>query len=183
MIDDRIIAFETVTPAHLPLLSDWLKQPHVANWWGDPDPLLKRVRTRQSSRAAADGYVITVDAKEVGYIQSWDPAYLAADLWAKEWWLKDLPPRSIGIDVFLGPLHMTGQGLGAKIIRRFASRLFDQSAKCLIVDPDLRNRRAIKAYSKAGFTPVAEYPHNLGADSDSLDNGATLLMMLTANQY
>ncbi|PLL11517.1 hypothetical protein C0V75_15945 [Tabrizicola sp. TH137] len=31
-------SFPRVTRAEYPLLRGWLAQPHVRDWWGDPDP-------------------------------------------------------------------------------------------------------------------------------------------------
>ena len=182
MLKNQTIQFEAVTLAHLPLLDNWLGKPHVARWWDNPDALLERVRTKRSSTPAADGYVIVVGTQSVGYIQSWDASCFAADYYAAEWWLRDLPLGTIGLDVFLGRLGMTGRGLGTEIISEFATKLIDRGAKCLIVDPELRNHRAISAYYKAGFIPVAKYPYSPERDGETNEDRGTLVMQHAAKQ-
>ena len=49
----------------------------------------------------------------------------------------------------------TGQGFGVTIIRSFTERLRRKGGCNLIVDPDLRNVRAIATYKSTGFVPFA----------------------------
>jgi aminoglycoside 6'-N-acetyltransferase len=145
----------------LPVLADWLTQPHVSKWWGEPNRELELIRTGRSS-GEADGYVVYLAGQPMGYVQSWVPANFD-----EEEWMQQQPEGTIGVDIFVGEPAVTGKGLGPAIIRQFCAKLIDDGAKRIIIDPDPANERAVSAYRKAGFRPLAEYPS---------PSGATLLM-------
>jgi aminoglycoside 6'-N-acetyltransferase len=58
------------------------------------------------------------------------------------------------IDIFVDPaLH--GRGIGTEAIRRLAAHLIEERGHHRItIDPAAHNHQAIRAYEKAGFTPV-----------------------------
>jgi aminoglycoside 6'-N-acetyltransferase len=147
------IRFELVAEGHLPMLYDWLKQPHVRQWWGDPDEELALIRQILEEEDGTEGFVVFVGNGPVGYIQSWRPANFGGTHWAEEApWLSDMPRDTVGVDIFIGSANVIAQGVGPRIIRAFAERLFASGAPRLIIDPDAANRRAVRAYEKAGFT-------------------------------
>jgi len=145
------IDFEPVAEAHLPMLRRWLEEPHVRQWWGDPDTEAELIRTGQES-GEVDGYIVHVDGEPAAYIQSWHPSDHD-----DEPWQKDMPRDTVGIDIFIGRPEMTGRGIGPQIICAFARMLFQSGVPRLITDPDADNDRAMKAYRMAGFRKFAEY--------------------------
>lgn len=165
------------------MLHNWLKAPHVRQWWGDPDYELELIRTGRSS-GEADGYVVSVDHAPAGYIQSWLPARHVEE----EPWLKYLSPDAIGIDIFIGTNDATGKGFGPLILRAFAQKLCDEGARCLAVDPDSDNTRAISAYRKAGFKIEMEWrdDETSGDGTEAFggrqDPGGATLMIMTKGQ-
>ena len=164
------IRFEAVTDAHLPMLHRWLKEQHVRQWWGDPDEELELIRSIADDDYGAAGFVICLDRAPIGYIQSWRPANFDGTHWVeKAPWLGEVPRDTIGIDVFIGPASLIEKGVGTKVIRAFAKKLFEEGAPRLIIDPDAANGRAVSAYGKAGFTPFARHDG---------DEESTLLMEL-----
>jgi aminoglycoside 6'-N-acetyltransferase len=62
--------------------------------------------------------------------------------------------RHASIDLFLDPaLH--GRGLGTEAVRRVVRHLLDERGHHRItIDPATANTAAIRAYEKAGFSPV-----------------------------
>jgi aminoglycoside 6'-N-acetyltransferase len=162
------IRFDPVSERHTPLLKRWLAEPHVRAWWGDPDEEIEKILAGRP-REQVDGYVVTVEGAPVGYVQSW-----RASEFEEEPWQRDLPAGIVGIDIFIGEPAATGKGLGPAIVRAFAGRLLAEGAQSLVIDPDRRNARAIRAYQKAGFVPFAEYPEK---------DGGTCFMKLTADMY
>lgn len=149
----RSIRFEPVAESHLPMLHGWLREPHVRHWWGDPDEELALIRQILEEDDGTEGFVVYVDNIPVGYIQSWRPANFDGTHWIEEApWLRDVPCDTVGIDIFIGPANLIAQGVGPRIIRAFAERLFKGGVPRLIIDPDAANRRAVRAYEKAGFT-------------------------------
>jgi aminoglycoside 6'-N-acetyltransferase len=49
------------------------------------------------------------------------------------------------------------------MVAAFADLLFRRGARRIIIDPDPRNGRAIRAYEKAGFTPFGSRTTIYGA--------------------
>ncbi len=143
--EETSIGFQTVAEDHLPMLHGWLRQPHVRQWWGDPDEELALIRRILAEDDGTEGFVVFVESVPVGYIQSWRPAEESP-------WLSEVPRDTVGIDVFIGPANLIARGVGPQIIRAFAQKLFERGAPRLIIDPDADNQRAVRAYEKAGFT-------------------------------
>ena len=109
--------------------------PEVARWWDEPDEGFPFTDDPGVTRL-----VIEVDGAVAGLIQfgeELDPKY-----------------RHASIDLFLDPaLH--GRGLGTKAVRTVVRMLTGERGHHRItIDPAAANAAAIRAYEKAGFTPV-----------------------------
>jgi RimJ/RimL family protein N-acetyltransferase len=145
------LRFRPLARADLPLLHEWLKRPHVAEWWDDQRDLESILRTFGDS-AMIRMYLVCMDQEPIGYIQAYrlmggDPA----------WWTEETDPGARGIDQFLANAEQLGQGLGSSMVRQFVESLFADPAVAVVqADPSLRNRRAIRAYEKAGFRRVRQ---------------------------
>jgi aminoglycoside 6'-N-acetyltransferase len=112
-------------------LSRILATPEVARWWDDGAPWDE-----------PDATMLTIEheGRIAGLIQ------YAEELDAKY--------RHASIDIFVDPaLH--GRGIGTAAIRQLAAHLIDERGHHrLTIDPAAHNHQAIRAYEKAGFTPV-----------------------------
>jgi RimJ/RimL family protein N-acetyltransferase len=108
--------------------------PEVMRWWDVPEESFPWDEP-ESTR-----FTIEVDGAVAGLIQ----------------FSEELEPkyRHAAIDVFLDPaLH--GRGLGTEAVRRVVRHLIDDRGHHRItIDPATANVAAIRAYEKAGFTPV-----------------------------
>lgn len=149
------IAFRRVTEADLPLLRGWLEQPHLVEWWGDPDEELDLIRDAIDGDDGTEPYLFLVDGKPAGFIQSWLPGHYAGDedAVALEPWLARVPKGALGVDIFVGDPSAVGKGTGSAALAAFCRRLFAAGAPHLIIDPDAANLRAVRCYEKAGFRP------------------------------
>ncbi|RDL49471.1 Aminoglycoside N(6')-acetyltransferase type 1 [Ensifer sp. M14] len=166
--DQAHVSFERVADDHLPMLHAWLSEPHVRQWWGDPDKEVALIRDGCAT-GEVDGFIFHVAGEPAGYIQSWTPSEYDEEPWAK-----DLPGNVPGVDIFIGPPEMTGKGVATLALRAFAETLFASGAPRIVIDPDAGNRRAVRAYAKAGFVPFGEW-----IDA----SGRTLLMELTRTEF
>ncbi len=164
------VSFRPLERADLALLRDWLNQPHVAAWWGaqsGPDGLggvgadaatLEQVEAQYArgieGTDTTHHFVIVVDGAPVGLIQ-----------WYR---LRDEPDYSAeigeadgaGMDLLLGDPALVGQGVGPIVIDRFVTDVVFASPdlrRCA-AGPDVRNRRSIRAFEKAGFAWVRDAP-------------------------
>ena len=166
--DRAEVSFEPVAERHLPMLFAWLSEPHVRQWWGDPDVELGLIR-EGCATGEVDGFIFHLSGEPAGYIQSWIPSQYDEEPWAR-----DLSSDTPGVDIFIGPPEMTGKGVAALALKAFAGRLFEKGAARIVIDPDAGNRRAVRAYAKAGFVPFAEWID---------ESGRTLLMELTRTEF
>jgi aminoglycoside 6'-N-acetyltransferase len=64
-------AFRPMTSADLPLIRQWLAQPHVREWWGDPEEQYVLV-SGDLDEPAMDQYVISTGGIDFGYVQCYD---------------------------------------------------------------------------------------------------------------
>ena len=124
---------------------------HVAEWWDDQRDLESVLRTFGDS-AMIRMFLVYLDQDAIGYIQVY--RVMGGD---PERWTEQTDPGARGIDQFLANAEQLGQGLGSSMVRQFVASLFADPAVTVIqTDPSLRNRRAIRAYEKAGFHRVSD---------------------------
>lgn len=168
------VAFVPVSDQDTEMLLGWLATPEVRKWWGDPEAELKLIKNSKGSGTGdADCYIVKIDNTPTGFIQSWDPDKLDEKWLLEEPWLRDVQSGALGIDIFIGEPNMIGKGVGSRIISEFCKKLFSDGANRLLIDPDAKNERAIRAYAKVGFTTYDEYWNT---------NGGTILMDLTPDK-
>jgi RimJ/RimL family protein N-acetyltransferase len=160
------IGFIPVTPAHYPLLKQWLNEPHMREWWGDPDEELGFIRDMVEGRDTTRPFLIAVDGSPVGYIQYWFIGHHQNETWiADNPWLAELPAEAVGVDLSIGYAERLSKGIGSAALSAFVARLVSDGFQTIIIDPDPANIRAVRAYEKAGFRPV---PHLQGRTRDTL---------------
>ena len=143
-----------MTEQDLPLLHDWLQQPHIVEWWGgeaERPSSLAVTRARYLPRTLADEgvtpYIAMLGDEPVGYAQS----YVALGS-GDGWWEDETDPGVRGIDQSLGRPELLGRGLGTQLVTALVERLFaDPAVTRIQTDPAPTNLRAIRCYEKAGF--------------------------------
>ncbi len=92
--------------------------------------------------------VIEVDGQPIGYGQYYP---LSGDMFA-DYGLEDRGELVFGADQFIGIPELWGKGYGRCYMKKLARYLFEElGADRLVVDPQLRNPRAIACYQRAGF--------------------------------
>jgi aminoglycoside 6'-N-acetyltransferase len=136
--------FRAVTVDDLPMLAGWLREPHVAEWWGDPQEALAEIEAAIDD-ISTEPLIVELDGEPIAYLQSYDP-HLEDDHP-----YQDQPTGTLGLDLSIGDPDLIGKGHGSAIIRQFVGELFAEGAPRVIIDPDPANARAIRAYEKAGF--------------------------------
>lgn len=136
--------FRAVTEADMPLLARWFAEPHLREWWGDPEKGLDEVR-QAMEEDSVEPLIVEFDGKPIAYVQSYDPHMEDGHPY------QDQPFGTLGIDISIGDPERLGAGHGSAIVREFAELLFDEGAPRVIIDPAPTNARAIRAYEKAGF--------------------------------
>jgi len=132
-----------MTEADLPMIRQWLAEPHVRQWWGDPEEQYGLV-SGDLDEPAMDQFVVSTAGTDFGYIQCYD-------LTAWNSGFGTQPEGTRGIDQFIGDPGMIERGHGSGLIRAFVDARLASGTPRVVTDPDPANPRAIKAYEKAGF--------------------------------
>ena len=153
--DPGEISFLPVEPKHFPLLRKWLGEPHMQEWWGEPEEELGFIRDMVEGRDTTRPFLIAVDGTPVGHVQYWFIGHHQNAEWiADHPWLAELPPDTVGVDLSIGEAEQLSQGIGSAALKAFVAWLRRQGHTDIIIDPDPTNARAVRAYAKAGFRPI-----------------------------
>jgi aminoglycoside 6'-N-acetyltransferase len=140
----REYRFRSATADDLPLLDRWHRQPHVQEWWGEPELM--------SAEDLADPHVaimiVELGGTPFAYMQDYDVHGWEGHHFGY------LPTGARGIDQFIGEAGLLGQGHGPAFIRQRVGELFAAGAPAVGTDPHPKNARAVAAYRKAGFRIV-----------------------------
>lgn len=164
MPDD--LTFRPFVAADLPMLRVWLEQPHCREWWGDPEVETGYVRDMIEGRDSTRPFIFEIGARPVGYIQVWRIADARVEPWLTEApWVLDLPEDAVGVDLSIGDAALLSRGIGSRVLCAFVAMLRAEGHRCIIIDPEPANARAVRAYEKAGFRIIPELE---GRTGDSL---------------
>ncbi|MEM6665694.1 MAG: GNAT family N-acetyltransferase [Pseudomonadota bacterium] len=156
------ITFEPVKRDDVALLREWMDLPHWRQWWGDPETEIADVIAMLNGEDCTRPFLFHLDRTPVGYIQVWSIGPHQNDEWfAKAQWLAHLPSHAVGVDLSVGPADHLGQGLGTRALTLFVEKLRAEGHDTIIIDPDPGNGRAVAAYRKAGFVPLALAPDSM----------------------
>lgn len=150
--------FVKLTSDDKALMLDWLNRAHFLEWWGQPDEEWALLEEALET-GDAEPFLVYEGENAIAYIQYW-PVKNARGAVAlnEELWLQTLKDDTIGVDISLGDEARLAQGLGRKILRQFVNDLRERGYHDIIIDPDIRNLRAIRAYRGAGFERIGQYP-------------------------
>ena len=135
--------FHPISSGDLSLIRTWLETPEVVRWWGQPAEQYALV-SGDRDHPDMDQFIVAIDNHPFGYIQCY-----ALSTWNQNFGPQ--PPRTRGIDLFIGEPDMIGRGHGSSFIRQFADILLTSGIPRVVTDPDPDNGRAVRAYAKAGF--------------------------------
>jgi aminoglycoside 6'-N-acetyltransferase len=159
-----VITFRPLEDSDVPQVEAWLRADHVAEWWRDPlEIAIEKRREALEGRREVDHYVIVVDERPVGMIQT----YLVADHpdWAA---LVGVEPEAAGVDLFVGEPDAVGRGLGPEILREFTRTIVfsHPETTAAVATVEEANRRSWRAFEKAGFRHLRDVeedglPHRL----------------------
>ena len=157
--------FRPFAPDDLSLMRRWLEMPHIREWWGDPETELGYIRDMVEGRDTTRPFIFLVDGEPTGYIHYWFIGDHQNATWIADYpWLAELPSDAIGVDLSIGDPAKLSQGIGSEALSAFAEHLVED-LPTIIIDPDPTNRRAVRAYEKAGFRAN---PGLLGRTGDTL---------------
>lgn len=146
-----MISFRNVVEADFITLYKWLKIHHVKEFWYQEESFTLNEITKKYSKRLDEGkielYIIQFNGLDIGFLQS----YLLDD--SDVFKVND---KIKGIDLYIGDINYLHKGYGKDIIGVFVKDYIfnDKSVRYTGIDPEVNNKIAIKAYSKAGFLHV-----------------------------
>jgi len=147
----RPVRLEPFDPGqHAERLLDWLHQPHVSRWWGDPQQAMDHVMQSAPEMHA----LIVADGVPVGYLCWQKPPRQELEAAG----LTDLPEGLVDIDILIGAPELLGQGIGSQALQLLLARLRrDSPVRFAGVGTSVSNRRALRAFERAGFRLFREF--------------------------
>jgi aminoglycoside 6'-N-acetyltransferase len=155
-----VIEFRPLTLDHLHQVEEWLRSEHVAHWWRGPiEKELAEYRDAIEGREPTDHYLIVVDGRPIGMIQT----YLVSDY--PEWdAVVQVGEGVAGVDLLIGEEELIGRGLGPQILGQFVRDVV--AVPTVVATIEVTNRRSWRAFEKAGFRHVRDVeedgrPHRL----------------------
>lgn len=143
-MDSAHYTFREPTRDDLPMLRRWLSTPEVVHWWGDPAHEEALIVEDFDNEQMAQS-IVSFDGEPFAYAQAYE-----VHAWPQSHFAH-LPRGSHAIDTFVGEPAMLGRGHGSAYLRALATKLLDEGATVVAIDPDADNERARRAYARAGF--------------------------------
>lgn len=151
------VRFRPLDHPDLPLLFEWLRRPHVAEWWQDVPRDLAAIKAEYGKCIDGDDptelFVVLVNGRPVGMIQR----YLIAD--EPDWWpafdgIVDVS-NAAGIDYLLGEIDAVGEGVGSAMIASFVPLVFAwRPVDSIVVTVQQANVASWRVLEKAGFRRI-----------------------------
>ena len=149
------VGFTPLTLEHLPLLHGWLQRPHVRAFWDDGHRTLGQVRAHYfGPDPDAAAFMFTLAGRAAGYLQTYP---VGPESNVAQW--RSGAGETWGLDLLLGEAADTGKGYGPAVIGAFLAhwQATHPELRRMLIDPDVRNSRAVQAYQKAGFVPLGSH--------------------------
>ena len=156
------VCLRPLTAADLPLLGRWLAAPHVHRWWHhqtDEAAVERDFGPALRDEEPGEDLMVLLESdgrtRPVGLVQRcrWHDYPEYVDEIAPS---VDIPVGATTIDYLIGPVELTGHGLGPRIIAAAVAenwRRYPEST-CVIVPVHADNQASWRVLEKAGFRRI-----------------------------
>ena len=145
---NKVIAFRPVVLEDLPLIHNWMNQPHVIPFWNlayDMERMGQHLQTALADRHQTL-YIGLLDDVPMSYWES----YWAADDIISRYYPAHLADR--GIHLLIGSPEFLSKGYALPLLRAMTFFQFQHPETALIVtEPDSRNSKMIHVFKRCGF--------------------------------
>ncbi|MFD4351433.1 GNAT family N-acetyltransferase [Nocardia sp. NPDC058518] len=155
-----MISWRRITEADFPLLSKWLAEPHVAEWWhhdSSSEGVARDFGPSATGEEPGEALLMYLDGRAVGLMQRScldDYPEYAAELAAHT----GLPGAAVTIDYLIGDPHDIGVGIGSRMIRHTIEATWTDypDTPAIIVAVSAANLASWRVLEKAGMHRIAE---------------------------
>lgn len=142
------------------LLKQWFNRPHAQEFWDTTPEMWENVESYLHGKKILFDYwlgdyegkpfclVITSDAAEPA------PGETVTEDHTTKW--QEAKGITLTVDFMIGEEVFLGKGLAAVALKKFAEAQ-DSSVSALLIDPDVNNEKAVRAYERAGFVKVCTF--------------------------
>ncbi|RPF53313.1 GNAT family N-acetyltransferase [Aquisalibacillus elongatus] len=154
-INQDAITVRELTDDDRSLLLEWLLNPKVLEFYEGRDATfdLEEIDREFYQDDELTRCIIEFDKKPIGYIQF----YKVEDEYKQKYGF--VSDHTYGLDQFIGEIEYWNQGIGTKLVKLMANYLVEQKgAEHVVMDPQVSNKRAIRAYEKSGFEIIKKLP-------------------------
>lgn len=139
----------TVDEEDWPLIERWLAAPHVREWWGPTDRILKELKSHTLEEMA----LICCDGQPVGLLAWQVPTRKEL----AEAGLEDLPEDLVDIDVMIGEMDWVGKGIGPEALRQLLHRLRAEGVPLVGMAAEVANERSLRCITGLGLAPWRDF--------------------------
>ena len=151
-ITDGALLIRLMTVEDLPLLLKWLGDDRVLQYYGGRDLryTMETLTAHYTEPFEGEGFrvIAAYDGIPIGYGQIYRVCGDAFD----EYSYPDTGACVFAMDQFIGEPEYWNRGIGTEYTKAICAWLAEHlAADAVILDPRASNRRAIRAYEKAGF--------------------------------
>lgn len=141
------------------LMEKWRSDEKVLQFYGgrddsyDLEKVIETYQPRILGKEAMIPCIFLYQNLEIGYLQYYDLNKLSENI--KQMYCLENTNNVYGIDLFIGETQYWNQGIGTKVLLSAINYLFNRlKAARIVIDPNVKNFRAIRCYEKCGFVKV-----------------------------
>lgn len=140
------------------ILARWLSDPQVLEFYEGRDNPFDLDKINEAFYSPEDNEVkciVEFGGTEIGYIQF----YQLDDETKKVYGYLNDDEKNYGTDQFIGEVEYWNKGIGTLLVTSIVTYLVkNKNADRVVMDPQIRNVRAIRCYEKCGFKKVKVLP-------------------------
>ena len=151
--------FRPIARADFPMVSRWLRQPHVARWWCD-DPAPEAVEAEYGGvidgREPAEVFIASRDGRAVGLVQRFPLAGYSHYRDQVAAWT-EVPDHAWSLDYFLGEPDVLRIGWGTVLVGQLTRSIWDRApeAPAILAPVHAHNRASWRVLERNGWRRVA----------------------------
>ncbi|MFA6065866.1 MAG: GNAT family N-acetyltransferase [Candidatus Babeliaceae bacterium] len=162
--------FEKATILYKDIIFEWLKKPHIQEFWDNSPEYKQDIVIFMEGREAPSPYYNGTFDYWIGFLHN-DPFCLI--MTSEVLPTPDLPPvwlehisqtgKTFSLDFMIGNKKFLGQGFGGPTLEnfmRYFQKNIEPKTDIFIIDPAANNPKAAHVYEKAGFKKIVHFMRN-----------------------